>query len=253
MKISVDVSPNAGGSVEIEDSTSVSYPFTRTFKENSTILVEAKPEDGYEFVNWSGDVSGNENPLEITMEYHMTIVANFSRIKHTLTVEVDGSGHTAPIAGIHSYNEGATVSLTATPDSGWQFYGWNGKVVNPDSAIAAVIMDSDKNVTASFSQIMYALTMEVSGNGSTSPATGTYNYAEGTEISITANPDSGWQFDSWTDEVNDPNSAATTFTVNSDKSITANFSQTNTGIIGIIAGTIGAGLATFFATRRQKS
>jgi hypothetical protein len=180
MKISVDVSPNIGGSVEIAGSTSVSYPFSRTFEENSTILVEAKPKDGYEFVNWSGDVSGNENPLEITMEYHMTIVANFSRIKHTLTVEVDGSGHTDPIAGIHSYNEGATVSLTATPDSGWQFDGWNGKVVNPDSAIAAVTMDSDKKVTA-------------------------------------------------------------------------NFSQTKTGIIGIIAGAIGAGLATFFATRRQKS
>ena len=39
------------------------------------------------------------------------------------------------------------------------------------------------------------------------------------------------------------------------QSVTANFTQNtlNSGIIGIIAGTTGAGLAAFFATRRQSS
>jgi hypothetical protein len=39
-----------------------------------------------------------------------------------------------------------------------------------------------------------------------------------------------------------------------DKTVTANFlpNRFNAGIIGIIAGSVGAGLVTFFATRRQK-
>ena len=256
MKVNVDISPSVGGSVEIGGSTALSYPVTRTFKEGSTILLEAKPADGYEFVSWSGDVSGSENPITIEMDSHMAITANFSRAMHNVTMQVKGNGSTSPTMGIHSYGEGIFISIIATPDSGWRFNRWRGEgVSDPTSATTTLIVDSDKNVTASFSQIMHTLTMEISGEGSTRPATGTYNHAEGTVVSITATPDSGWRFDSWTGEVNDPDSSATTFTMDSDKTITANFSQAklNGGIIGIIIATIGAGLATCFATRRQKS
>jgi uncharacterized repeat protein (TIGR02543 family) len=70
------------------------------------------------------------------------------------------------------------------------------------------------------------LTMAVNGNGSTSPLVGTHIYAKGTVIPITAMPDSGWQFDGWIgDDVVNPNSAATAITMDTGKTVTANFNQ----------------------------
>jgi hypothetical protein len=69
-----------------------------------------------------------------------------------------------------------------------------------------------------------------SGGGSITPLVGTYSYTAGTIVDITATPDSGWQFTSWTGDVTDPYSATTNVTMNTDKTVTANFNQT-TGIL----------------------
>jgi hypothetical protein len=68
------------------------------------------------------------------------------------------------------------------------------------------------------------LTMAVDGNGQTVPAVGQHSYPEGSEVRIGAVPDAGYQFDSWSGEVDDPNSAATRITLDSDQTVTASFS-----------------------------
>jgi uncharacterized repeat protein (TIGR02543 family) len=72
-------------------------------------------------------------------------------------------------------------------------------------------------------QYTTTLTMAVNGNGSTDPLVGTHTYPQGTVVNITATPASGWQFDGWTGDVADPTSATTTVTMNTDKTVTANF------------------------------
>jgi hypothetical protein len=93
-------------------------------------------------------------------------------------------------------------------------------------------MDSDKTVTANFSEVTpvpgnYTLTMAVndSNGGSTTPAVGNYEYPEGTKVEISASQNSGWQFVSWSGGVAEPNSASTNVTMDSDKTVTANFSE----------------------------
>ena len=64
------------------------------------------------------------------------------------------------------------------------------------------------------------------GGGGTVDPTGTHPYAEGTEVAITATPELGWTFSGWTgDGVADPNSAATTVTMDANKTVTATFTQ----------------------------
>jgi 5-methylcytosine-specific restriction endonuclease McrA len=87
-------------------------------------------------------------------------------------------------------------------------------------------MDGNKTVTATFSEITYTLTMEVTGNGSTTPAVGPHSFACGTVVDISAVADEDWLFVSWTGDVADPNLAETTVTMDSDKTVTAQFAST---------------------------
>ncbi|MFY7671904.1 InlB B-repeat-containing protein, partial [Tenacibaculum sp. MEBiC06402] len=100
---------------------------------------------------WSGDASGTTNPLNITMDADKTVTANFSPIQRTLTVNAANGSVTAspnPVNG--TYDDGTVVTLTAVPDSGYQFDSWSGDATGNTTQIT-VTMDGDKTVTASFS------------------------------------------------------------------------------------------------------
>ncbi|MDD5590837.1 MAG: InlB B-repeat-containing protein [Dehalococcoidales bacterium] len=159
------------------------------------------------------------------MSSNKTVTANFTPIVHTLSLEVDGSGSIQPAAGIHEYNQGDVVTITATPGEGWQFDGWSGDVTDSESAVTTVTVSSDMTVTAEFSPIVHTLSLGVDGSGSIQPAAGSHEYNEGDVVTITATPAEGWQFDGWSGDVSDSESAVTTVTVSSDKTVTANFSQ----------------------------
>jgi hypothetical protein len=133
-----------------------------------------------------------------------------------------GSGTTDPAVGPHTYDVGTVVDITATPAAGWEFDSWSGDVANPNSATTTVTMDSDKTVTANFIQV-FTLTMAKVGSGTTDPAVGDHTCLDGTVVNITATPDSGWEFDSWSGDVANPNSATTTVTMDAAQTVTANF------------------------------
>ena len=133
------------------DQTAVpSYPHTYTFNTGASVNLEAVPAPGYRFENWSGALSGSENPATIVIDCNKNITANFSLVVHTLTLELSGNGSITPGTGTHDYAEGTVVSLKATPRSGWQFDGWTGDVADPSMAETTVIMDSAETVTARF-------------------------------------------------------------------------------------------------------
>ncbi len=68
--------------------------------------------------------------------------------------------------------------------------------------------------------VFYNLTVNVTGNGSVEPTSG--SYAEGTEVVLTATADSGWEFDSWSGDATGT-STSVTITMDGDKTVTANF------------------------------
>ena len=70
----------------------------------------------------------------------------------------------------------------------------------------------------------YTLTIQVTGSGSTSPPVGSYTYAETTVVALTATAASGWEFSSWSGNASGSN-PATTVTMTSNKSVTANFTE----------------------------
>jgi len=52
-------------------------PDLARYKEGTAVSLTATPDTGYNFKNWSGDVTGNDNPVDVTMDSDKTVTANF--------------------------------------------------------------------------------------------------------------------------------------------------------------------------------
>jgi uncharacterized repeat protein (TIGR02543 family) len=146
--------------------------------------------------------------------------------QYTLTTNVVGNGSISLNPAGGTYCEGTVVTVTATPDAGWQFDGWSGDLsgtTNPTT----ITMNSNKSVTATFSQLpveQYTLTVNINGQGSVAlnPPGGVYN--DGTVVTLTATADSGWKFDNWSGDLTGSTNPDT-ITMNANKTVTANFSE----------------------------
>ncbi|MFC1848265.1 DUF1194 domain-containing protein [Chloroflexota bacterium] len=191
---------------------------------DSVVDISAAPCPGWEFVGWTGDVANPSSPTTtVAMDTDKIVTANFAKVPRTLTMQVNGCGTTSPVVGAHVYEHDTVVDISADHCPGWEFVNWTGDVANPSSPTTTVTMNSDKTVTANFSEITPTLTMQVDGCGTTLPVVGSHIYSWGTVVGISAEPCPGWTFDGWTGDVADPNSPATTVTVDSDKTVTAHF------------------------------
>jgi len=64
------------GTVKV-NGTEQSLPWSGTFARGSEVILEAVAEGAESFVEWSGDSTGSDNPLTVTMDYDMIVTANF--------------------------------------------------------------------------------------------------------------------------------------------------------------------------------
>ena len=72
---------------------------------------------------------------------------------YTLTMEIEGSGTTAPLMGMHTYLEGFWIEVTAQANPGWTFHHWTGDVTDTTNPTTHVMMDEDQTVTAHFVEL----------------------------------------------------------------------------------------------------
>lgn len=73
--------------------------------------------------------------------------------------------------------------------------------------------------------IIHTVTMATNpaGSGTTTPGSGTHEYVDNSVVEISALPASGYEFTRWDGDVADPESAVTTTTIKSSKTLVANF------------------------------
>lgn len=136
---------------------------------------------------------------------------------YPLTMLVVGEGTVSP--GNGTYASGTSVPLTATSSEGWTFSGWSGDATGTTNT--TIIMNSNKVVTATFTQNEYTLTMLVAGEGTVSPGNGTY--LSGATVSIEAIPSEGWGFSEWSGDAS--GTGNTTLVMDGNKTVTATFTQ----------------------------
>ena len=137
--------------------TVVKLPNTATYNSGATVQLTATPATGFVFTSWSGDATGSASPLTVTMNANKNITANFTAIvAGTFTLNVTAiNGTVVKNPDLISYANGATVQLTATPATGFEFTSWSGDATGSASPVT-VTMNGNKNVTANFTAAVHA-------------------------------------------------------------------------------------------------
>ncbi|MCF8242667.1 MAG: Ig-like domain-containing protein [Melioribacteraceae bacterium] len=125
-----------------------------TFNSCDLITVTATPNDGYEFVNWTENgIEVSSNAIyEFTLEENTTLVANFSEllVQYSVTLSSNpAEGGTTNGSG--TFDEGSLVTVTATPNDGYQFVNWteNGIEESSNANYEFTIIE-DRDLVANF-------------------------------------------------------------------------------------------------------
>jgi len=159
----------------------------------------------------------------------------------TLSVSKAGTGSgtvTSNPTGINcgptcsaSFAGGTVITLTAVPAAGSTFTGWSG---DPDCSDGSVTLNASTNCTATFNTSgaggPFTLSVSKTGSGTVTSSPAGINcgsdcsesFANGTVVTLTAAPASGYTFAGWSGDCSNASTSAT-ITMNANKSCTAAF------------------------------
>lgn len=196
-------------------------PGTADYTENTFATITATPEEGYEFIEWLGDVAGNQNPMQVYMDQDKTVSANFSLINYFVTINIEPAG-SATVTGGGSHPYGNTAVISTTPESGFTFTGYTGDLETIDNP-ADLFIDGNKTVTANLAQNTVELTLSANPSGAGLP-TGAGTYAEGAVVNVSSNPNENFCFEYWSGDISSADDPASV-TMSANKSVTANYSE----------------------------
>ncbi len=184
------------------------------FREGDTVSFTAIPDENHVFDGWNMDTSFKTNPVKLVVTSDTTLYASFSKI-FKLDVSVI-NGQISPASGY--YREGTQLSIEATPNDGFEFWGWKGDTSGLANPIH-IIMDTSKYYQAVFEQIQFFLETYAE-NGTITPGNGYYNQNEA--LTLIAVPFEGYEFSHWMGDAAG-NSNPLAITMDTNKQVTAVF------------------------------
>lgn len=220
-EVSASANPSNGGAVNGGG----------TYNHFETCSLTASPTTGYNFTNWTEDgtsVSTNSN-YSFVVSGSRTLVANFSIQSFAITASSDPSNG-GTVSGSGTYNHGANCTLSASPNTGYDFVNWTkdgSQVSSSQSYTFTVNNESQGSYVAHFQLKSYSINANANPDeGGSISGTGTYNH--GSTCQITATPSPGYNFTRWTENGSQVSTNATySFTVNGPRTLVAHFSQQN--------------------------
>ena len=172
------------------------------FEEGTEVEIIATPNEGYQFIGWEESASVSET-LIITLDSNKTYQALFELIPiYTLTVTTSEGGTVSSEGG--EYEEGTEVELTATPNEGYEFVGWEGN--DSGNSDLTITLNSNLTIQPIFQIVAVHNILFMSGYGGSIKITGENIEEQGvellyainqTEINVEAIPEPGYFFAGW--------------------------------------------------------
>jgi len=150
------------GTIEVDDEV-IETPFEKDYKQGIEADLSADPYDGWYFGGWTGDVESDEEEINVTMDSDKNVTANFERVMHELSVDVEGEGtieilHEGEIVEVvedewtGEFQKGTYITLNAEADDDWNFGEWSGDASGEEEKEVSVTMDEDIEITAVFEE-----------------------------------------------------------------------------------------------------
>ncbi|WP_083750203.1 InlB B-repeat-containing protein [Rhodohalobacter halophilus] len=147
-----DLTLNTEGSGSIQEQIVTSK--TESYQEGTAVQLTAVPDDGWEFVEWTGDLTGSSNPETITIDSEKNVTAVFAMSTYEITTETVGEGEIVEQI-ISSESEeveyGTVIEYTAVPAEGWVFVEWSGDISGEENPIE-VTVEGNMNIVANFEE-----------------------------------------------------------------------------------------------------
>jgi uncharacterized repeat protein (TIGR02543 family) len=114
--------------------------------------------------------------------------------QYNLNINVIGNGTVTKSPEFAMYDSATTVTLTATPGTGYKFSAWSGDVSDTANPVN-VVMSGNNTITATFIQNVFVITATAGANGSIVPS-GEVSVTYGENQSFTISPSTGYHVDS---------------------------------------------------------
>ena len=231
----VTITSGFNGSVSVNG---VQGDYSQAVQHGTQLTVEALPDTGYSFDQWT---DGNtDNPRTITVTGPITLSSAYEALTYSVSVSAGANGSVSVNGTIGNYSEtvayGTILTIEGTGSTGYGFDQWSdGNTDNPRT----LTVTGDVTLTASFAVGMYRVNISAGQNGSVEVdgISGDYSQsvAYGTQLAIEAFPGTGYDFDTWSDNVADN---PRTITVTGDITLSASF-QIQEFTVTLTAGTNG--------------
>jgi hypothetical protein len=200
-QLSLEATPGAGGTLAREgDEDTQTLVFEVGVEEEVTVTASAS--SGFTFARWSegGVEQSSESSYTFSVEADTTLVAEFAA---GLVVQPDPSTGGSASAGQSFFEQGETVTLTANPATGFEFFAW----VDSDGERPSVFAEGENLLTpASFTMpgnplnliAVYQFTAVAETDAAQGDVSRTFD-ADG-NVLLTANPQAGFTFVQWVDQ-----------------------------------------------------
>ena len=168
----------------------VRTPEIARYLQDDVVAVKAVPAEGWRFIRWEGNLSGAFPERNVAMSRDKTVRAVFEAIPQYIlsTLAMGGS-----VTGGGTYYQGLTVTLQATPATGWSFLGWSGDYVGTDPSFPWAV-ESAASFVGNFGTVISTV---ATGGGQIvlEPALAVYPY--GTEVRVIPVPNPGLALALW--------------------------------------------------------
>ena len=190
--LTTNVDPPGSGTVSVDPQKSLYY-------QDEVVELTPVPASGYKFNGWSGDLTGSAVPGQLAMTKNSTVTANFiPGDSFSINISISGgSGTVTKSPSKAEYGYGEEVTLSAVPDTGYEFLRWSGDLESTDNP-AVVTVTEDMDITANFAgEGIYSLTILPSENGSVAADPVRNLYAQDEQVTLTAVPELGYMFNGW--------------------------------------------------------
>ncbi len=215
--VTATVDPDNGGTISGNNS-----PYT--YGTNVSLTAIANP--GFAFVNWTDEdanVVSTNTTYQFAIDGNRTFVAHFEAEQYEITATVNPT-QGGSVTGTGTFNYGQQVSLSATPNEGYQFVNWteDGNAVSTNANYSFTATTS-RSLVANFQ--IYTYTISASANpvaGGT--VNGAGDYTHGQTVTLTATANTGYNFVNWTENGSAVSTDAEySFTATESRTLIANF------------------------------